>query len=45
MKLLKNNPEQEFVVYGFHKDKKEDNVLFRSFNEKFYIMILKMLNA
>ncbi len=34
MKLLKNNPEQEFVVYGFHKDKKEDNVLFRSFNEK-----------
>lgn len=33
IELLKKNPQQKFIVYGFHKDKREDNVLFRSFNE------------
>ena len=33
IELLKKNPQQNFIVYGFHVDKKEDNVLFRSFSE------------
>lgn len=32
--LLKSNPEQEFIVYGFHKDERDENVLFRSFQEQ-----------
>lgn len=34
IELLKNNPEQEFIVYGFHKDERDENVLFRSFQEE-----------
>ena len=34
IELLKNNPEQEFIVYGFHKDERDNNVLFRSFQEE-----------
>lgn len=34
IKLLKENPEQEFIVYGFHKDERDENVLFRSFQEE-----------
>ncbi|WP_455644678.1 MJ1255/VC2487 family glycosyltransferase [Methanosphaera sp.] len=33
IKLLKANPEQEFIVYGFHKDERDANVLYRAFNE------------
>lgn len=32
--LLKSNPEQEFIVYGFHKDERDENILFRSFQEQ-----------
>ena len=34
IELLKANPDKEFIVYGFHKDLKDGNVLYRSFNEK-----------
>ncbi len=34
IELLKNNPDKKFIIYGFHVDKKEDNLLFRKFNEK-----------
>lgn len=34
IKLLKNNPDKKFIVYGFHKDEREDNILFRSFAEE-----------
>lgn len=34
IELLKNNPEYEFIIYGFHMDKREDNLLFREFSEK-----------
>ena len=32
LELLKNF-DDEFIVYGFHKDEKEDNLLFKKFNE------------
>ena len=32
LELLKNF-DDEFIVYGFHKDKKEGNLLFKKFNE------------
>ena len=34
IKLMKNNPDKKFVVYGFHKDEHDGNILFRSFTEK-----------
>lgn len=34
IKLMKNNPDKKFVVYGFHKDERDGNILFRSFTEK-----------
>ncbi|HII08029.1 MAG TPA: teichoic acid biosynthesis protein, partial [Methanosphaera sp.] len=34
IELMKNNPEQEFIVYGFHKDERDENVLYRSFQEQ-----------
>ena len=34
IQLLKDNPDKEFIIYGFHMDKREDNLLFRKFNEK-----------
>lgn len=34
IELLKNNPDKEFIVYGFHKDERDENVLFRSFKEE-----------
>ncbi len=34
IELLKKNPDKKFIVYGFHKDEREDNVLFRSFQEE-----------
>lgn len=32
--LMKNNPDRKFVVYGFHKDERDENILYRSFNEE-----------
>lgn len=34
IELLKDNSDKKFIVYGFHKDVSEGNVLFRSFTEK-----------
>ncbi len=34
IELMKKNPEVDFIVYGFHKDERDENVLFRSFQEK-----------
>ncbi len=34
IKLLKENSDKKFIVYGFHKDERDGNVLFRSFTEK-----------
>ncbi|RAP54214.1 MAG: teichoic acid biosynthesis protein [Methanosphaera sp. rholeuAM130] len=34
IELLKDNPDKQFIIYGFHKDLKEDNLLFRKFSEK-----------
>lgn len=34
IELLKNNPDRKFIIYGFHTDKREDNLLFRKFSEK-----------
>jgi len=34
IQLLKDNHDKEFIIYGFHMDKREDNLLFRKFNEK-----------
>lgn len=34
IELLKSNSDREFIVYGFHKDEHEGNVLFRSFQEE-----------
>lgn len=34
IELLKDNPDKKFIVYGFHKDVSEGNVLFRSFKEE-----------
>lgn len=31
--LLKKNSEYNFIVYGFHKDEKDGNILYRSFKE------------
>lgn len=34
IELLKDNSDKKFIVYGFHKDEHEGNVLFRSFKEE-----------
>lgn len=34
IELMKKNPEVDFIVYGFHKDERDENVLFRSFQEE-----------
>lgn len=34
IELLKNNSNKKFIVYGFHKDERDENVLFRSFKEE-----------
>lgn len=34
IRLLKNNPEKQFIVYGFHKDERDNNILYRAFNEE-----------
>lgn len=34
IELLKGNPDRQFIIYGFHMDKRDDNLLFRKFNEK-----------
>lgn len=34
IQLLKDNPDKEFIIYGFNMDKREDNLLFRKFSEK-----------
>lgn len=34
IELLKKNNNQKFIIYGFNEDKKEDNLLFRKFNEE-----------
>ncbi len=31
--LLKNNPEHEFIIYGFDKDEVDGNLTYRKFNE------------
>lgn len=33
IKLLKENKNQQFIVYGFHKDERDENILYRAFNE------------
>ncbi len=33
IELLKDNPDKKFIVYGFHKDEKDNNILYRSFSE------------
>lgn len=34
IELLKNNPDKKFIVYGFHKDEHDGNILYRSFAEE-----------
>jgi uncharacterized protein (TIGR00661 family) len=34
IELLKQNPDKKFIVYGFHKDEHDENILYRSFQEK-----------
>lgn len=34
IELLKNNPQIEFKIYGFHKDEKDANLLYREFSEE-----------
>ncbi|MBR3213970.1 MAG: glycosyltransferase [Methanosphaera sp.] len=33
IELLKDNPDKKFIIYGFHKDLRDDNLLFRTFSE------------
>ncbi|OED29670.1 MJ1255/VC2487 family glycosyltransferase [Methanosphaera sp. WGK6] len=33
IKVLKSKPDQEFIVYGFYKDERDSNILYRKFNE------------
>lgn len=41
IELLKKNPDIEFRIYGFHEDKREDNLLFRAFTEEILYKDLK----
>ncbi len=34
IELLRKNPDKKFIIYGFHKDEKIDNLIFRSFSEE-----------
>lgn len=34
LKLLKENSDKKFIIYGFDKDERDDNLLFRKFSEK-----------
>lgn len=45
IELLKNNPDKKFIVYGFHKDERDENILFRSFKEKQLFKDLKDANC
>jgi hypothetical protein len=42
LELLKNF-DDEFIVYGFHKDKKEGNLLFKKFMKQNSFRTLHML--
>jgi len=33
LELLKENPDKEFIIYGFNKDMRDENLLFRKFSE------------
>ncbi len=33
LELLKENSDKEFIIYGFNKDERDENLLFRKFSE------------